>query len=281
MGPLSRLISHAVENVHDSWLLQTTAGDMMEFSKAIAAHWRQLKLSQIDASEEKTYFDASTSAEHLPALWKILRSAFFATTIVLRGLIGRALGDPKLASHHGELFSKTHICGYNDTTVVAPVLASQCLHALRNFSFVSSRLGSNAFSQYTFVYLTAIDILSAYPSQAACFMQEVAPSSLGHVSSSALDRSEDLFFLNTAEYFALVLSPQMNEALLLAAASPYLAAGGDNHLLEIFEAAHSVMLAVLSAPQSAELAAVHIPFYVDTLFKVSSTELVFNDSVEY
>lgn len=54
----------------------------------------------------------------------------------------------------------------------------------------------------------------------------------------------------------------------MSAALPYLAAGGNNHLLQIFEAAHSVTLAVLAAPRSADMAAKHLPFYVDTLFAV-------------
>lgn len=64
------------------------------------------------------------------------------------------------------------------------------------------------------------------------------------------------------------MSPEVNEDLAIAAVLPYLAAGGNNYLLEIFEAAHSVMLAVLAAPQSAHLASKHMPFYVDALFKV-------------
>jgi len=78
-----------------------------------------------------------------------------------------------------------------------------------------------------------------------------------------------LYFLNTVEHFTLVLSPATNEELVVAAATPYLASGGNNHLLEIFEAAHSVMLAVLFAPRSAHMATKHIPFYVEALFKVS------------
>lgn len=63
----------------------------------------------------------------------------------------------------------------------------------------------------------------------------------------------------------------LNERLLLSAAQPYLAAGGNNHLLEIFESAHSVVLAVLAAPLSANMAAKHLPSYVDTLFTVSGS----------
>ncbi len=102
-------------------------------------------------------------------------------------------------------------------------------------------------------------------------MREICPQYLGQIPLHPLDRNLDLYFLNTVEHFTLVLSPATNEELVVVAATPYLASGGNNHLLEIFEAAHSVMLAVLFAPRSAHIAAKHIPFYVEALFKVSVT----------
>lgn len=92
---------------------------------------------------------------------------------------------------------------------------------------------------------------------------------MGQIPNHPLDRCLDLYFLNTAEHFTLILSPQMNENLLVKAASPYLVSGGNNSMLETFEAAHSVMLAVLGAPQNASLANKHLPGYVDALFKVN------------
>lgn len=68
----------------------------------------------------------------------------------------------------------------------------------------------------------------------------------------------------------MVLSPQANEDLLLSAAFPYLAAGANSLLLEIFEAAHSVVLVVFAIAHNSELAAKHLPFYIDNLFAVSS-----------
>ena len=151
---------------------------------------------------------------------------------------------------------------------MAPVLATQTLHTLRHLYFISSRLGPSSFSQHTFVYLTAIDILTAYPLQSDAFLKFIASSHLGQIPRHPLDRTLDLYFLNTAEHFTLVLPPVTNEDLLIAAAVPYLTAGGNHNMLPIFEAAHSVMLAVLSAPQSAEITAKHLPFYIDALFKV-------------
>lgn len=152
--------------------------------------------------------------------------------------------------------------------IVAPFLASKSLKILRNLSFISSRIGHNSTSQFVFVNLTSLDILTQYPELAQEFLESIRPSENGLIPEHPVDRCLDLFFLNTAEHFTLVLSPDVNERLLISAAMPYLAAGGNNNLLEIFEAAHSVVLAVLAAPKSADMAAKHLPYYVDTLFNV-------------
>ena len=148
-------------------------------------------------------------------------------------------------------------------------MAIQTLQILRNLYFISSRLGASAFSQYIFVSLTAIDILAQFPVQAEAFLLEIRPSSVGgSIPQHPLDRCLDLYFLNTTEHFTSVLSPKLNEELLISAATPYLGLGSDQRLLEIFESAHSVMLAVLSAPQNPDLLAKHIHPYTDVLFRV-------------
>ncbi|KAE9975101.1 hypothetical protein EG328_003456 [Venturia inaequalis] len=251
LGPLSRLISHTVENVSDSWVVQTMVEDLAGFTKSLINQWRQSSLSMIDAHVEVQRLSEETMTKTVPALWKLLKASLFALVIVLRGAVGRLLNDGVLAAD-----------------AVAPTMVCSVLHALRNLYFISSRLGTDSFSQYTFVYLTTIDILSNYPVQADSFLKDIRPSNPGQIPDSPLDRCLDLYFLNTAEHFSLVLSAQTNEELLVAAAVPYLAAGGSDNLLPIFEAAHSVMLSVFSAPQSSVLAAKHLPFYIDALFKV-------------
>jgi hypothetical protein len=251
MGPLSRLIAHAVENVRDPWLLQTMMDDLASFSRALMTQWRQIRFSGIDPAEESLYLNDEALNNTLPALWRLLKAALFATTVILRGVLIRTLGDAVLAAD-----------------AVAPVLAAQALHTLRHLYFITSRLGPASFSQHTFVYLTAIDMLSAYPVHADKLLKAIAPQQLGQIPRHPLDRTLDLYFLNTAEHFTLVLSTATNEDLLVASAVPYLAAGGNHNLLPIFEAAHSVMLAVLSAPQSAEITAKHLPFYIDALFGI-------------
>ena len=83
------------------------------------------------------------------------------------------------------------------------------------------------------------------------------------------ERCLDLYFLNTAEFLALCLPPTINEELLLKSATPYLGAAGDSRLLEIFETAHSVMLAVFTCPQNYDLLVRYLDIYIENLFHVS------------
>lgn len=149
----------------------------------------------------------------------------------------------------------------------------QSLHILRNLYFISSRTGQNGSSQQNFVFLAAIDILSQYPDLAENFLRSIKPSDIGQIPDHPVERCLDLFFLNTAEHFPLVLSSEASEELLLSAAFPYLAAGANSLLLEIFEAAHSLVLVVFAIPHNAELAAKHLPFYIENLFAVSPPTL--------
>ncbi|KAJ8608829.1 hypothetical protein MRB53_039415 [Persea americana] len=249
MGPLSRLIAHCIENVSDVWLVQSLVDDLKAFSHALAMKWRDTLLSSLDRVGESRRIDDESMAKTIPQLWKLLRSVLFASTILLRAVLGRVLNDSRLARDN-----------------VAPDLAIQSLYILRDLYFITSRVGSEAFSQYTFVYLTALDILNAYPPLALKFLEDIQPPQLGRIPSHALDRNLDLYFLNTAEHFTLILAAPANQNLLVAAAMPYLATGGKADLVEIFEAAHSVILSVLCAPQSADIAAKHLPIYIGSLF---------------
>jgi len=277
LGPLARLVGHAVEQAQEPWLVMAALDDMEIFGRTLYLQWRRTELSEVDVSEEHLYLDKETLGKTTPALWKLLRSTLFALVIVLRSVVGRMLGDGALADDEGRwiLHCRLGLAEQQRLTLnaAAPKLAAQALHTLRNLYFITTRLGATTFSQHTFVYLTAMDILTAYPPQAEAFLQAIKPPELGQVPRHPLDRCLDLFFLNTAEHFTLVLPPQTSEELLVPSASPYLAAGGNNNLLPIFEAAHSVMLACFSAPQNADLTFRHLPGYVDALFSVFPSNL--------
>lgn len=116
-----------------------------------------------------------------------------------------------------------------------------------------------------FVNYTSVDILSQFPEQAESFLSSVRSPEPGTVPAHPLDRLNDLFFLNVAEHFTLSLRPQANEELLVNTAMPYITTNGDLRLNELYEAAHSVLLAVFAAPQNGAISVQHTPFYIETL----------------
>ena len=248
LGPMSRLIAHSIECVSDAHSVSETVNRLGEFARTLTISWRQNKLSKVHPFDENEKLDVEAINSTLPVLWQILRMSLFTSVIVLRAVLGRVLQDPLLSRSD-----------------VAPLLAMQCLHTLRNLYFISSRLGQTSFSEYIFVSFTATDILAQYPDHAERFLTSIRPNQPGKIPEHSLDRCFDLFFLNTAEHFTLVLSPQVNEELLIAAALPYLSGNDKSHLGELFESGHSLTLAVLSAPKSAELSGKLLPFYLGAL----------------
>lgn len=248
MGPLSRLTAHAVENSSNSLQVVYAMEHLVAFTARILASWQRNKLSEIDPSEEALILTPETLQSTFPVLWQVLKTTMFATVVILRAAIGRTLVDSVLAKSF------------------TPATASQALAVLRNIHFISSRLGSDGFSAYTFVNMTSIDILSRYPQASRDFLRTIYPVQAGQIPSHPLHRNLDLFYLNTCEHFTLILPPSENETLVVTPASPYLNPTADSRLRVIFEAAHSAMLAALAAPQNADLTAKIIPFYVKSLF---------------
>jgi len=250
LGALSRLISHSIDNVQDRALIVHVTDRIADFARNLAMSWRQNKLSEVEPVEEAQFLDPECLGRTLPVLLQLLRDSMFAIIITLRAILGRLLCDSLLAADG-----------------VAPGLATRCLRTLHDTHFISHRFGQTSTSQYIFVNFAAVDILNQYPAQAESFLSSIRPSEPGRVPAHPLDRLNDLFFLNTAEHFTLTLSSRVSEELLLNAAMPYVNPRGDDRLGEIYEAAHSVVLAVLAVPHNAEIAARHVPFYVETLLQ--------------
>jgi hypothetical protein len=250
LGSLSRLTAFCAESVTDVDLFFKLVEDISTFTRSLCVSWRQNKLSELDVSEEELYLHEQTIKNTLPLLWQLLKNTLFSIIIAESALTGRMIGDARIPRDQG------------------PYVATQTLNTLRNLYFISARLGANSFSQQIFVYTASIDILSRYPVQAEAFLQGIKSTESDKIPNHPHARCMDLFYLNTAEYFAIALPPLANEQLLIAAAAPYVGTKNDPRLVELFEAAHSVMLAVFSNPRNHELTAQHLPLYVDTLFKV-------------
>lgn len=102
LGPLSRLIAHAVENARDPSLVVRTVDYIAEFARTLMVQWRQNKLSEVDKTEETEFLDPESLQNTIPGLWKLLRNSLYSTVIVLRAVLGRVINDKVLAANKSE-----------------------------------------------------------------------------------------------------------------------------------------------------------------------------------
>lgn len=248
-GPLSKMIAYAIEKAHDHRLVLKAQDDLMAFTRNLLDHWSHVGLSEIERQDESTRLSSSTLQITWPALWRLLTNVLFAVVAILRAMTARSLLDRRLR---------------NDA--VAPVVAAKTLHIFRNLAFVSSR-GNDSFQVFTFSYLTSIDVLARSSEASITFLRDTSPPTTGSISTSALHRTLDLFYLNTAEHLPLNIPPEACEELIIQPATAYLShsATHTTRMVELFEAAHSAVLSVLSCPQNGPIAVKMAPFYAETL----------------
>ncbi len=97
MGPMSRLIGLSVENVKNPALVYKAVEEVVLFAKTLATQWRQNKLSEIDASEEKIYIENEALAMTIPRLWNVLKTCMFSCISILRVVMARTVADPAMA----------------------------------------------------------------------------------------------------------------------------------------------------------------------------------------
>ncbi|KAL2156005.1 hypothetical protein VTH82DRAFT_749 [Thermothelomyces myriococcoides] len=259
LGPLSTLLSFAVQHARDSGVVLQLQDDLVAFTSRLLQYWQTNKLCELDASEEAIFLTEETLQTTWPTLWQFLKKIMYASVVILHAIVARSLLDRRL-KHPS----------------VEPSVATKTLHALRNLYFISSRNGSDAFQVYTFTYLTSLDILSRYGPASAAFLRSILPpSSASGIPPHPLHRTLDLFYLNTAEHLPLNLPPQDCEALIITPATPYITTAPSlfsssssipSVLVPLFEAAHSAVLAALSCPHNAPLTTRVVPFYADALF---------------
>ncbi|KAH6625041.1 hypothetical protein B0J18DRAFT_398235 [Chaetomium sp. MPI-SDFR-AT-0129] len=269
LGPLSTLLAFAVQHARDAGVVHQLQDDLVAFTGRLLQHWQASKLSELDISEEKLFLTPETLDTTWQGLWHFLKKVMYAVVAVLHAVVARSLLDGRLMHH-----------------TVAPSVASKTLHALRNLYFVSSRNGSDAFQIYAFTYLTSLDILTRHGPAAAAFLRSILPSSSPSFTSSSslpqnnttttiplhpLHRTLDLFYLNTAEHLPLHLPTPDCDALIIQPATTYLHPPSpiiplSPTMTQLFEAAHSAVLSVLSCPHNAPLTAPLVPFYADALF---------------
>jgi len=252
LGPLSRLLTFAIEHARDFRVVLQAQEDLVAFTEKLLHQWQANKLSELELSEEALFLTEETLRGSWPVLFQFLKKIMYGVVAVLQSIVTRSLLDPHLR---------------NDA--MAPTVAIHSLKVLRDLYFISSWNGSNAFQVYAFTYLTSLDNLSRYPAACESFLQESKPANSGSIPSHPLYRTLDLFYLNVAEHLPLNMSAEACDTLIVQPAIAYLthAAPLSPRMMELFEAAHSCVLSVLSCPQNAPVTVQLAPFYAETLFK--------------
>lgn len=113
LGPLSRLVSHAIENVRDPRLVAQAVDYLADFVRTLMVQWRQNKLSEVDVAEEVEFLDPESLQTTIPALWKVLRNCLYSIVIILHAVLGRTINDPALAANSSKSdpipFELTHL----------------------------------------------------------------------------------------------------------------------------------------------------------------------------
>ncbi|KAK3322265.1 hypothetical protein B0H66DRAFT_196662 [Apodospora peruviana] len=252
LGPLTRLLSFAIEHARDSRVVLQVQEDILVFTEKLLQQWQTNKLSELELSEEAVFLTHETLRGPWAALWQLLKKIMYGVVAVLQSIVARSLLDPHLR---------------NDA--VAPTVAIQSLKTLRNLYFISSWNGSSAFQVYTFTYLTSLDNLSRYPDGCVAFLSDIKPASSDSIPAHPLHRTLDLFYLNIAEHLPLNMPPEACDKLIVQPAITYLthAAPLSPRMMELFETAHSAVLSAMSCPHNAPITVELAPFYAETLFK--------------
>jgi hypothetical protein len=252
MGLVSKFVAYSIEHSRDSNVVLGVQDALVAFTQRLLQHWQANKLSEVESSKEVSSLIAETLQTTWPVLCQFLKRIMYATVAILHGVVARTLLDRRLSS-----------------AAASPSIAIKSLHVLRNLYFISSQQDNAPFQIYTFTYLASIDILAQNRDACASFLQEIKPPRPASIPAHPLHRTLDLFYLNVAEHLPLSLSSEACDSLIVQPATAYLIQSQDHSLrmVELFEAAHSAILSVMSCPHNAPLTVTLAPFYAETLFR--------------
>jgi len=251
LGPLSKLAGFAILNASDTRAVFDAQDQLLAFSQKIWETWSRSLLCDVDPAFEGSRLGQETLRTTWPALWQTFKKLLFGVSSILQAVVSRSLLDPHM---------------YNDVT--APGIAVKSMHILRNLYFISARDGNSSFQVYTFAYMTSIDVVSRYAAASEIFLNEIKPRESSLPTRQA-QRMLDLFYLNLAEHLPLTLSTAACDDLIVKPALVYISHDSalTPSMVQLFEAAHSAVLSVMSCPQHGPLTIRVAPFYIIKLFE--------------
>lgn len=252
MGPLAKMAAFAALHAKDTGIVLQAQEDLVLFTHKLLDSWAKNRLSNVEPALQSAQLSPETLQVTWPVLWQVLKKVMFGVVATLQAIVSRSLLDHHMLQD-----------------AVAADVAAKSLQILRNLYFISSVNGNDSFQVYTFTYLTSLDVLCRNGAACERFLGDFRPAEGISLPSAHLQRTLDLYYLNVAEHMPLSLTTAAADALIIKPATSYMGFDGvmTPTMVQIFEAAHSSVLSVLSCPQHSELTIQLAPFYIVKLFE--------------
>ncbi|EIN12584.1 hypothetical protein PUNSTDRAFT_60653 [Punctularia strigosozonata HHB-11173 SS5] len=281
VAPLSKLCARSISLLADtrpqtSWGVMAHVIDKFRSAtEQVDAYWRNIVL-QTNPQHQNAVPDAREAAT---SAWTVLKTLLFSVVMISDAVLVSATYTPPSSSSSSS-------SNFQRPTPPSLALATSTLRTLGNLSFVISQFGGitseqGGFAELKKVVYLALDILATDPAESQAFARAMAEpvqesSSVG-VSSDCTPRERAAFVLAMLEQLVPALSDESLQDVVFPVAFPYL---DDSAHREIYEAAHSVTLAIFAArgrppaevtsqassePSSERFADRLVPFYSECL----------------
>ncbi|KAL4080947.1 hypothetical protein J3A83DRAFT_4203554 [Scleroderma citrinum] len=265
MGSLSRICSRSVSLFveHRPKLalphVQETFHCLESIARNVELGWLSTNLAEVT--------DDSIAPKTRPltqSIWTILKTFLFCTIMITEAGLSTLIYVPPALGH------------------MAPLLALSVLRNLSHLAFVIQKFGGaghGAFQELKRAFYLALDILAVHKAESEHFVQQLCEGlwSNPHDLSHPVQQAKKAFALSAIEQLVPALSTPTIKTFVLPFCSPHL---NDTSHREIFEAAHSVVLAIFSHgaqnpidtqhEQEGVFIATWVPFYVQCLIENSA-----------
>ncbi|BFZ60355.1 hypothetical protein YB2330_001391 [Saitoella coloradoensis] len=237
MGPYANVAASAAARCHDSRSIKSALVVIDAFSSSLRKAWENSPFSKVHQILEKEHFSEETTTSTTPLLWHVLKRISFATSIILHAAISNFIQSS--ATRNKAESSR---------------MASFVVQIMHNLYFITARIGGDTVATYDFTFRVALDIICQRPGEADKLLTEMAPSVQPETIYHPINMSTSLFFLNMSEHLAPVISPLLFKEIVFPVAQAYMKTPVQVPCRPLFEAAHSVVLALIMAPQMKEMA---------------------------
>ena len=156
MSTLAHLAATCVREAKSPGSIHVLLDRLNEFTGTLTAQWSMTRLSGVSQVDEPRLIDKESRRATMPVVLQILKMVLFTTVVVVGEVSSRLVRE--------EVWKEGR-----------KAVASKILHTLRGLYFITSRLGTQGFTSYNFVYMSSIDILEMHPDEAEKFTRSISP----------------------------------------------------------------------------------------------------------